>query len=118
MSQSRTEVEVDKLTQEWMDKWADCVGAGWHKILKRGVSYLFLNGWDGCTTQIKEKFGTLRFYCTVGLEPEGLYSLVDAMEFASGFICERCGEAGKSVGYGWIKTACTPCAEKLKNKEW
>jgi len=55
-------------------------------------------------SQIKEKFGTLRFYYDGGDEYiHGLVSMADNM---SGAICEVCGERGQFRGRGWYYTAC------------
>ena len=54
--------------------------------------------------QIKEKFGTLRFYYSGGNEyTSGVANMAEAM---SGSICEVCGKPGSTGGKGWIKTAC------------
>jgi len=54
--------------------------------------------------QIKEKFGTLRFYYTGGDDYiDGLVSMAEAM---SSVTCESCGNPGKSTGGGWIRTLC------------
>jgi hypothetical protein len=54
--------------------------------------------------QVKEKFGTLRFYYTGGDDYiDGLVSMAESM---SGVTCETCGNPGKSTGGGWIKTVC------------
>lgn len=54
--------------------------------------------------QIKEKFGTLRFYYSGGNEyTSGIVSMAEAM---SGSTCEVCGKPGSTGGKGWIKTAC------------
>lgn len=54
--------------------------------------------------QIKEKFGTLRFYYSGGDDYiAGLVAMAEAM---SGYICEECGAAGKTQGKGWLKTTC------------
>ena len=54
--------------------------------------------------QVKEKFGTLRFYYTGGDDyVRGLVSMAESM---SGVTCESCGNPGKSTGGGWIKTVC------------
>ena len=54
--------------------------------------------------QVKEKFGTLRFYTTGGDR------LIDGMiwfaESMSGRFCETCGAPGKIRGRGYIYTAC------------
>jgi hypothetical protein len=54
--------------------------------------------------QVKEKFGTLRFYYTGGDDYiRGLVSMAEAM---SGVTCEQCGAPGELVGSGWLYTAC------------
>ena len=54
--------------------------------------------------QVKEKFGTLRFYYTGGDdEISGMVRMADSM---SGVTCEECGNPGQSRGGGWIYTAC------------
>ena len=54
--------------------------------------------------QVKEKFGTLRFYYTGG--DEHISGMVRMAESMSGVICEECGAPGKRCGSGWIYTAC------------
>jgi hypothetical protein len=57
--------------------------------------------------QVKEKFGTLRFYYTGGDDYiRGMVTMAEAM---SGVICESCGNPGKQTSGGWIKTICQPC---------
>jgi hypothetical protein len=60
--------------------------------------------------QVKEKFGTLRFYTTGGDR------LIDGMiwfaESMSGRICETCGAPGKRRGRGYIYTACNEHAKE------
>ena len=54
--------------------------------------------------QVKEKFGTLRFYYQGGDEYiSGLVSMAEAM---SGVMCEDCGAPGEPNNDGWIKTLC------------
>lgn len=55
-------------------------------------------------TQIKEKFGTLRFYYQGGDDYiRGLDSMAEAM---SARICEDCGKPGKRTKGGWVRTLC------------
>ena len=55
-------------------------------------------------TQIKEKFGTLRFYYQGGDDYiRGLDSMAESM---SARICEDCGKPGKRTSGGWIRTLC------------
>jgi hypothetical protein len=54
--------------------------------------------------QVKEKFGTLRFYYTGG--DDHISGMVRMAESMSGVICEECGAPGQRRGSGWIYTAC------------
>lgn len=55
-------------------------------------------------TQVKEKFGTLRFYTEGGDEYCG--GVISMAEAISGVTCERCGNPGKTNNSGWLKTLC------------
>jgi hypothetical protein len=54
--------------------------------------------------QIKEKFGTLRFYYRGG--DDYISGLVSMAESMSGVTCEECGAPGEANGSGWIRTRC------------
>ena len=54
--------------------------------------------------QVKEKFGTLRFYYTGG--DDYISRMVTMAESMSGVTCESCGKPGTQTSGGWIKTAC------------
>jgi len=61
-------------------------------------------------TQVKEKFGGLRFYYNGGDEfIEGLVWMAEAISYRT---CEECGSPGTSNNTGWIKTLCPPCRDK------
>ena len=54
--------------------------------------------------QVKEKFGTLRFYYSGGDDTiRGMVSMAESM---SSVTCEECGKPGTSTSGGWIKTVC------------
>lgn len=57
--------------------------------------------------QVKEKFGSLRFYYHGG--DEYVAGLVDMAEAMSSCTCEKCGNPGNIEGSGWIKTLCNNC---------
>jgi hypothetical protein len=60
--------------------------------------------------QVKEKFGTLRFYYSGGDEYiSGIVSMAEAMTEVT---CEECGAPGKSNGGGWIRVTCEEHAKK------
>lgn len=54
--------------------------------------------------QIKEKFGTLRFYYQGG--DNKIAGMVCMAESLSERVCEVCGSPGEPRGGGWIKTLC------------
>lgn len=55
--------------------------------------------------QVKEKFGTLRFYVTGATDEQ--YAVISLAETMSSFTCEVCGERGKQTNKnGYIQTLC------------
>ncbi len=54
--------------------------------------------------QVKEKFGTLRFYISGG--DDYIHGLIAMAESMSGVTCESCGSPGTRQGRGWIRTLC------------
>ena len=60
--------------------------------------------------QVKEKFGTLRFYYSGG--DDTIRGMVRMAESMSSVTCEECGKPGTSTSGGWIKTVCAEHAEK------
>lgn len=79
------------------------IGKGWHDIVKPLLKYCEDNNIN--VLQVKEKFGSLRFYYTP-LEDKDLLKMVASAEGESKHICEWCGAAGKLRPGGWIKTLC------------
>jgi hypothetical protein len=64
--------------------------------------------------QVKEKYGTLRFYYHGGDEAvEGMVSMAESMTHRT---CENCGCPGEPRGGGWIKTLCGNCDDERKTK--
>jgi len=57
--------------------------------------------------QVKEKFGTLRFYVDNGNREVG--AAIQLAESLSARTCESCGSPGRTRSGGWIKTLCDEC---------
>ena len=68
--------------------------------------------------QVKEKFGTLRFYYTGG--DDYISGMVSLAESLTGVTCESCGNVGERRGGGWVHTYCEPCelARELARKQY
>lgn len=90
-------------------------GDGWHWLLAMLAEWLRETGLsaDFRVAQVKEKFGTLRFYCSSG-EGEAPMAgrVVSATEWLSGAVCETCGAPGSVRPGGWVKTACDEHAKR------
>jgi hypothetical protein len=62
--------------------------------------------------QVKEKYGTLRFY--VSSADDEVYDLINKAEERSGRICQRCGtdkNITQTEGY-WVSFYCDDCHKK------
>ena len=60
--------------------------------------------------QVKEKFGTLRFYTDGG--DDYTYGLINMAESMSAVTCEECGNKGHRRHGGWVRTLCDVHAEE------
>lgn len=96
-----------------------------HKMFPDGFYFECLPGWyalidtlclalqertDLCgdpqivAVQIKEKYGTLRFYVDAASEEQ--FALIDLAEHASAQTCDICGALGTLVSDGWMRARC------------
>lgn len=97
------------------------IGDGWITLVADLTKDLLKIYPDLKVRQVKEKFGYLRYY--IDSVPEDLYKEIHAMignaESASQFICEICGEAGKTTNItGYYVTLCPKCQkEEVKRRE-
>lgn len=94
--------------------WGFECGDGWFQIINQLCNniqhYLDWQNQKGIVvpqvvaTQVKEKFGTLRFYYDGGdSKIDGMVSMAESM---SGVMCEECGAPGELRATGWVKTLC------------
>jgi len=97
--------------------WGFECGDGWYNLLKEACLKLEPimaaakakdpQGWAHGyyrASQVKEKYGTLRFY--LACYPPGAEEIVNEAEKKSAVTCEQCGKPGKLRGRGWLYTAC------------
>lgn len=86
-------------------------GDGWFNLILRLSQSITEHaqaiGMDVRATQVKEKFGEIRFYVDVG--DDEIFRLVDVAEAESVTICEVCGATGSLVKAGWWRTRCEAC---------
>ncbi len=91
------------------------VGEGWKPLVTNLVNDIMEIDEKIEVTQVKEKFGGLRFYINKG--SKDVYDLISRAERESLEICELCGSKEDVKQYGsWIKTHCKQCRE-LKESE-
>lgn len=79
--------------------------SGWYGLIDKLSEDLTKIDPGAIASQVKEKFGTLRFYCSV--YNDASMELIDQAEKESGYICEVCGQAGLTRwDLGWVRTLC------------
>ena len=87
------------------------VGKGWAPLVE--VAHLVITSMGGTIEDVKEKYGCLRISIGIILasRADKAYDLLDCLEYASGYICETCGEPGwvRTDDHWWIKTRCDEC---------
>ncbi len=87
------------------------VGEGWRPLVEKLVNNICAIDKKVEILQIKEKFGTLRFYINGGNDK--IYKLIEEAEAESGKICEHCGSREDVTTEGdWILTLCNKCRQK------
>ncbi|WP_354201557.1 hypothetical protein [Bradyrhizobium sp. JR4.1] len=91
---------------------------GWRDLLERACKRIRAavraDGGPFRATQVKEKYGSLRFYWSGRLSPTATALIEEAIELAearSATTCEICGEPGRLFGGGWLTTRCAVHAE-------
>lgn len=63
-----------------------------------------------CAIQVKEKFGTLRFY--MSCQTDKMSEAIEEAEEKSSKTCENCGRPAKIRGKHWFRVTCDEC-EKI-----
>lgn len=110
--------------------WGLDIGPGWRPLVLSLCDFLQNTDHNNypqvIATQVKEKFGGLRFYFDIQFPPgdhEGKgYEYIDgAVDFAESMslsICEECGttQGVEQRDNGWIVTLCEGCYKKKLRK--
>lgn len=93
---------------------------GWFQIIynlsEKLENIIVSNIWENKPTisQIKEKFGSLRWY--MDYSNEEIEGLISDAEGASCHTCIWCGEVGEFRKRSWVLVLCNGCWEKDKNE--
>lgn len=78
------------------------------KLQDLGLKIMVWSPYTGyAVTQVKEKFGTLRFYAPGN---DRIFRLINLAETMSAETCEDCGAYGKIREGSWIRVLCDKCA--------
>jgi hypothetical protein len=87
----------------------DC-GDGWYDLIHRlaeQITEVCERKKCKCTaTQVKEKYGTLRFYVDDTEHGYEIENLIEDAEAISSKTCEICGKPGELIGERWYRTLC------------
>lgn len=92
--------------------WGIECGDGWYSLIDHLCSWLQWSNYNSRpqveASQVKEKFGGLRFYIDGGDEwQDGAISFAESISF---IICETCGDRGElRSDHGWLSTLCDKC---------
>lgn len=85
---------------------------GWFNIVYKLHRQLVFIDPEYRVTQVKEKFGGLRFYADTVFGSDDVrysifYDLISAAEYSSERVCQVCGDYGTTIfDRGWYSTLC------------
>ena len=89
---------------------------GWYPLIQQLIEDIIKLGWNRQVTQVKEKFGGLRFYINEG-SPE-VHARITEAEIKSYTICEMCGSPGETRrDTGWYRTLCEAHHIEIKDRQ-
>lgn len=104
-------MNIEQILNKYEIKYPRCgayIEDGWLPLVESLIQELIQAGWDKKLSQIKQKFGGLRFY--VDTVNKDWRAIIDKYEEASYKVCELCGDAGKKRSIdGWLTVICNEC---------
>ena len=116
MTPERTKALVDAFPRLYEGLYYFEHDDGWfHLLWDLSEQLTKLVAWervDVKATQVKEKFGDLRYY--VDESTEIMDACIDQIEQRSRHTCEFCGSFGHIRGHRWVKCLCVECALNTK----
>ena len=93
----------------------ECLG-GWRSLIEDCHREMLAVDADYSVVQVKEKFGSLRYYYSTSYEPndpraDELWGIARKYEELSSTVCESCGSHGATNERheGWWRTRCEAC---------
>jgi hypothetical protein len=112
---------LDRILRRIPDGWGRWIrhDAGWYPMTIACDEQLAALDADYVVYQVKEKFGTLSYYCEPSAERrialwEWFTDITAAVQRKSAITCERCGQPGVLHRLPhWVKTLCDACAVDL-----
>lgn len=104
--------------------WGFSCGDGWYGIIREAAEKIeplivaykkeFPDEDAPRASQVKEKFGTMRFYLSHGTD--AMFKATEEAERKSEITCEDCGKKGILRKGGWLVTLCSKC-HKIRNEK-
>lgn len=128
MNDDKTKEIIQKYPKIFKENFWFEHGDGWYEIIDNLCYKIqsYVDDFDHVeqveASQVKEKFGSLRFYIYNG--DDFIHKLIDEAEVKSGQTCEDCGAPGsiRKLGGYWLMSKCQPCyeieVEARKNRKY
>lgn len=103
--------ELDNMPQGWRKAFGEQMCEEIREALIE-ANYLY----EYSITQIKEKYGMLRWY-DLGA-PKKVHDIIAKYESLSQRTCICCGRPATKISLGWISPYCGKCANKMSNGKY
>lgn len=95
----RLSIKIERILEEVAEARKSVEGEEWENLEMYAV-------------QVKEKYGTLRFY--MSCETDDISNLIEQAEALSSQTCENCGALAKMRGTRWMEVKCDDCFKEKK----